>query len=152
MKRETYLRVATALPLLVPLVLAPLVRLDVDPGEVFSLLGFSAVFGGVPYVLVAVPALYLLRGRPPTSYWRLARWAPLLFAVFFGVAITMFGAVLERKLVDLLVMPLVIALFAPFVIAIGYLHVLLAWLGYLALDRAGVFRDPADGSPVASRP
>ena len=143
MKRETYLRVATALPVLIPLVLYPLVRLDVDPGEVFSLLGLSAVFGGVPYVLVAVPALYLLRGRPPSSYWRLARWAPLLFAVFFGVAVTIFGAVLERKLVDLLVTPLAIALYAPLVVAVGYLHVLLAWLGYLALDRTGVFRDPA---------
>jgi hypothetical protein len=144
MKRVTYLRLAAVLPVL-PLAASPLLRSQVDLGDAFGALVLAAIYGGIPYVVAGGISLYLLRGKPPASYWRLARWAPLIFAAVFGVAVTTFGLVVDpsASVGDFWVLPIATAFYALYVIPIGYFYVLLAWLGYALLDHLGLLQDAA---------
>ena len=139
MKRLTYLRAAATLPLLVPLVTLPILQ-SVDPGGVLSVLAVSALVGGVPYAAVAGLSLYLLRGKPPTAYWRLARWAPAIFAPIFGVALAASGLDPTASLSNAFVLLFVTAVY---VLPVGYGYVALAWFGYRSLERRRRFEGAA---------
>ena len=144
MRRVSYLRLAAWLPLM-PLAAFPRLYHDKDPGGVLGVLFFAAAIGGIPYAASAAVSLYLLREKPPDAYWRLARWAPPIFALVFGACSVVFGIAADRSssLGDMWVYPVAAGFYALYIVPIGYGYVLLAWLGYRALERAGAFRDAA---------
>ncbi len=151
MKRTTYLRLAAFLPLL-PLVFLPLLRFFADAdnvirgalGGVLGVLATSVVVGGIPYVVAASLSLYLLRAKPPEAYWRLARWAPLIFVPIFGASLVVSGLLgAVDDLTDLWAIPMISAIYAVYVLPVGYFYVLIAWLGYLWLGRKGLLANAA---------
>ena len=91
MSRLTYFRLALLLPLVAPLVVAPLALLAPDVfGPPALVLGASLAFGGVPYTLFAACVLLWSRGRSADRLRGLARWAPVLFAPLAGLGVIAF--------------------------------------------------------------
>jgi hypothetical protein len=84
-------------------------------------------------------SLYLLRGKPPETYWRLARWAPIIFVPIFGVALVTSGLLINpaSAISDARILPALTAIYALYVLPVGYFYVLLAWLGYQSLEQRG---------------
>ncbi len=157
MKRVTYLRLAAVFPLL-PLAALPLLSsgavVDDFLQGILGVLVMSVLIGGIPYAGAAGLSLYLLRSKSPEAHWRLARWAPLIYVPLFGVALFASGQVVKPStaLRDLLAIPFLSAVYAIYVLPVGYLYVLLAWLGYRSLERLGSFEDAAQQGNEADRP
>lgn len=148
MTRVGYARCAAGLPIVFPLLgyVAP-----EGIRGVFGILAFATWTGGLPYLVCVAGALWCLRGRPVSSYWRLARLAPPVFAVVMWVVLC--GVLIltgKPSAGDLAASAAALAVYG---LTIGYLYVLVAWAGYRLLHAAGAFHDaPSDPRSTAPAP
>jgi len=89
MNEVTYWKASLVYPIALPVLVISWAWTHPQIPEWASVLGFSLVYGGAQYLLLAVGALVLLRQRPARSWRRAALIAPLLMvpAFWFGFAL-----------------------------------------------------------------
>src|SRR5688500_16298114 len=142
MSVQAFYQLAIWLPLAVPSVALLLAAVTgTRPAGVFDvpfeLLTYSLVYGGIPYILVAIAATIWVDRRPEAAirrlalrapFWVLAAWAPLCAYV----------AIRAGSLPMLLGL---LALGGGAIITLGYAYVALAFALRAMLGRAGVIRE-----------
>jgi len=82
----TVYRACIWLPVLVPaavIALAKALDLRLSDGIVGEVLGYSLLYGGIPYAVLAAWASWWIGGRPESSIRRLMLRAPLLMVAVF---------------------------------------------------------------------
>ncbi|MEO7193093.1 MAG: hypothetical protein ABI051_18775 [Vicinamibacterales bacterium] len=100
-----------------------------------ELVASSGLYGGLPYVVLALWATWWIRGRPEPDIRRMMFLAPLLMVVVFAAACLIVGAVADRMRVWVGVAKLGIGTIIP----LGYAYVgcavlLRRWLGPPPVD------------------
>jgi hypothetical protein len=95
-----------------------------------EVLAYSAIYGGLPYLLLAIWATRWVRGREEPEIRRVMLVAPLLMVVVFGVACLIMGAIGNRM--DTWIR--IAGRGATIIIPLGYTYVVMAmalrrWLG-----------------------
>ena len=100
-------------------------------------LAYSAIYGGLPYLLLAAWATWWIRGRSERDIRRVMFLAPLLMVAVFGATCLVMGAVADRMTVWLSVAGLGISIIIP----LGYAYVAIAvglrrWLGPRSIESA----------------
>jgi hypothetical protein len=133
---RVFVRWALAVPVILPVLAYPLLRVERDPIDgIAQVLVGSAVAGLGPYLVFAVAFAAWARDRTAAEVERAAWRAPLLFlfpfALFWLVLVTVRGGSDP--------LPMVMGLSA-FAVAVGYVYVLAADLLYRLLARRGVIR------------
>lgn len=145
MSRVTYARCAALVP-----IAFPLLGFVLSVGQirgVFAILLVATEFAALPYLTFAAIALWWLRGRSFSSYWKLACFAPPIFASVMIATIVIVTSLLERRSVVRQ-----LGDFAPgvalYALLIGYFYVLVAWACYQLLKATGAFRGDPSESPL----
>ena len=150
MSRITYLRLAAALPLVLPLVGALVLWRGFNPLSLPGLLIASLVLGGAPYALAAGVALVLLRHQPARTYWSVALVAPLLFVPIFGLCLPLISLFDGSEPPDTSTWLISGGFFALYILPLGYFYVLISWVGYRWCDRHGLFGHAAQQGTAAA--
>jgi hypothetical protein len=135
------------LPLIVPLAVIAIMNLLIKglgmpkpSGFVdvaLEALAYSAIYGGLPYILLAAWGTWWIRGRSEPDIRRLMFLAPLLMVALFAVACLVMGAVADRMRIWIAVAGLGIGIIIP----LGYAYVALTlvlrrWLGPRSIEGA----------------
>jgi hypothetical protein len=151
-KLKRFYQLCVALPLAVPALTWPLARFIDSDGAVLSraaelaaILTAAALVGGVPYLLLALPLLWVFRHRPARFYERFLLVAPLVFAGFlfvFGFVAATFLPVDQRLNVGLVAG----GYYAIWGLGVGYFYVGVVHLLRFALCRCGLI-----GAEVSNR-
>jgi len=138
-----FYRLCVALPLVVPLLLAPLAIVASYGGGgavgsalaiAVGVLGWSVLAAGIPYVVLAAILLWRLRAEPAEVYHRFSLRAPLVFTAFlwvwFAVSLPCSDLTLGGRVA-------LSAAFAAPAVPVGYAYVALAHLLLALLRRRG---------------
>lgn len=135
------------LPLLVPVAVMAVVNVLIKGfglprpagffGVVFQVLAYSAVYGGLPYLALAVWGSWWIHSRSEPEIRRVMFFAPLLMVAVFGAACLAMGAAVAQMRVWLGVAVLGISIIIP----LGYFYVVLTmvlrrWLGPHGIEDA----------------
>jgi hypothetical protein len=140
LKASRFFQVAAALPLAVPLLgIAWLAASESarrgDAGQWLGVLALTLYFGGLPYLVCALPWLRRYRGRPAGTYLRFSLVAPLAavppFGAFWFAAYLLRGSTPDVALAAA-------ALLSLCTVVVGYTYVAIADLTYLGWRAAGL--------------
>jgi len=144
MRLERFYQLCVALPLAVPAVTWPLARFMENDAtvvsrlaEVAAVLATAALIGGVPYVLLALPLLWLFRRKPVRAYQRFSLVAPIVFAAFlflFFLTLSAFSPGDHKLSVGLISG----GYYALWGVGVGYFYVGVVHLLRITLSRLGV--------------
>ncbi|HEX2091880.1 MAG TPA: hypothetical protein VHG28_05725 [Longimicrobiaceae bacterium] len=154
MSTRRYYQASLSLPLLVPLAAALVGAVAPERSgvaDVASILVFSGIYGGLPYVVLAAGLLRWWRGRGDREIRTSIHLAPLLM--------------LPLQLVPLIAYSMLsgpgawtrmgqgILFFGGFVLGLGYLYVLVAEAGFhLGMWRGWIRPSPAPGAAAGGEP
>jgi hypothetical protein len=140
---KRFYQLCAGLPVVAPLVLAPVAALATwtggralgGIGVIVALFVWAPVPAGIPYLLFAAAVLWRLRAEPAEAYRRFSFVAPLLFAALLWVWFAVWLPPSESSLVERLVF---CAAWAAFAVPMGYAYVALAHGLRGLLHRLGV--------------
>jgi hypothetical protein len=126
-------RIAIWMPIVIPAVLlglAKAVRLPIADIDVLEILVYSGIYGGVPYLPLALWATWWVGDRPEVEIRRMMFRAPLLMVALFAPAAIVVGLVVGA----LKPFAAVAIIGSVVIIPLGYVYVALAvalrdWLG-----------------------
>jgi hypothetical protein len=146
MKESRFYRLSLALPLAVPLLIAPLgflhARLPLWLVWVLVYTEFSGVIGGVPYLILIVGILYWSRRKSDAQFKRALALSPILMLPLAGVMVALalsgeawFKPENALPLSDTILMFLGLV---PFILGFGYVYVLLVFSSASILKRRGL--------------
>jgi hypothetical protein len=129
MSVQSVYRISIWLPIVIPAILfgiANVLRLPLaDISLVLEILVYSLIWGGLPYLPLAVWATFWVSGRPEWEIRRMMFRAPLLMVLLFASAALVFGLIANA----LKPLAAVALLGSVVIIPLGYAYVALAvWL------------------------
>jgi hypothetical protein len=146
MTQERLYRLSVGLPLVVPVLLAPVTYLGLEAGGpwgdlVSGAAGFfiwASAIAAIPYCMLAAPLLWRFRGSPASAYRRFSFVAPLVFAAFLWLWFSAF--LLPQGDLAFHQQLLLAGAYAAFALPVGYAYVLLAHVLLALLRRLGTVR------------
>ena len=129
----TYYRVSLALPLVVPLAAYAVEASGtvLTPGTA-TVMWYSLLIGGIPYLSLAAFMFFWIRGKPEKTIHQVIYLSPFFMVILIAVAAGIWpmlrgGSPAHRALVN------AAAAYGAFVLGIGYLYVAIVQLAYLGL-------------------
>ncbi|HVL70149.1 MAG TPA: hypothetical protein VM364_23010 [Vicinamibacterales bacterium] len=94
MTAPTLYRICIWLPIVVPvtvILVYTAVDVDLGSGVVGEILAYSLLYGGIPYLPLALWATWWVGGRPEPEIRRMMLRAPLVMIVFFAAPVIVIG-------------------------------------------------------------
>jgi hypothetical protein len=147
MTLERFYQWSTVLPLALPVATAPLTLLSENDVVILGAIGrfarvllAAAVAGGVSYLLLGLPVLWLLRHQSARVYQLVSLVAPLAFTAALCIYLLIVSAVRGPDAPDLGSGVASGRFVAPWVLGIGYFYVAVAHALAFLLKRIGVVR------------
>ena len=139
MRAIRYFRLSFLLPLLLPLLAAPFVRMGHGwLAGVAVFLWASLLIGGIPYIFFMAGVFYWMRNKDYRTVQRMTFIAPFIFGFVF-----VFGAVFILAPLQLLTLGQVrvegsgVGLIFIFILIFGYFYVILTNAGFYLLKHLG---------------
>lgn len=133
LRMTTYYRVSLALPLVVPLgaLAVEASGTALRPGMT-TVMWYSLLIGGIPYLSLAGFMFYWIKGKPEKTIHQVIYLSPFFMVILIGVAAGVWpmlrgGSPAHRSLLN------ASAAYGAFVLGIGYLYVAIVQLVYLGL-------------------
>jgi hypothetical protein len=146
MKESKFYRLSLALPLAVPLLVAPLLFFGVRLPEWLAWAAlyttFSGIIGGLPYLIVIAVLLCWARRKTETQFKRALAWSPILMLPVVGaiLALAWSGEAWLRPENALPLSDRFVGFLGlvPFILGFGYFYVVLVFSTAWILKRRGM--------------